>query len=296
MRGVELPFGLRADGRMVSIAEVESGLACQCVCAACGVRLVAKKGDQVTHHFAHEADADCPKPYETMLHKLGKQMVLDAGGVKVPALVVRYLGRKRVIYPERWIFFDHVEKEVRWPGFQPDIVARRLDRELAVEIKVAHACGPEKIEIVRASGLAMIEIDLSHLSRIASEDQIRKAVLNKAPRSWLFNPRLAEHQAAFIEEVSEALERERDAAFYAAAHEGMQERQAAAAKAALAVAKQPRIFNASSYRFLIPKKLPTRITRMLSLTVSRSAVAATRSPKSLSWSRFFNVSARHGAG
>jgi hypothetical protein len=118
-----------------------------------------------------------------------------------------------------------------------------------LEIKVTHACGPEKIEIVRASGLAMIEIDLSHLSRIASEDQIRKAVLNKAPRSWLFNPRLAEHQAAFIEEVSETVEREREEAFYAAELKGMQERHAAATKAALAATKQPRIFSASSYRF-----------------------------------------------
>jgi hypothetical protein len=40
-----------------------------------------KKGDQIAHHFAHEADADCATAYEAMLHKLGKQMILDAGGL-----------------------------------------------------------------------------------------------------------------------------------------------------------------------------------------------------------------------
>ncbi len=208
MRGIELPFGLHVDGRMVSVVEVQSGLDCRCVCPECGSRLVAKKGNQIAHHFAHEVDADCARAYETMLHKLGKQMILAAGGVTVPLLAVQYLEFERQVYPESWIAFDHVQKEVRWPGFQPDIVARRGRRELAVEIKVAHACGPEKIETVRASGLAMVEIDLSGLPRSAPEEEIREAVLRTAPRVWLFNPKLNGALSVLQQEV----ESEREAA------------------------------------------------------------------------------------
>lgn len=209
MRGIELPYGLHVDGRMVSIVEVPSGLECQCRCPACGCRLVAKKGGQIAHHFAHEVDPDCPTAYETMLHKLGKQMILDAGGLTIPPLVVQYLEFERRVRPAFWVSFDHVEKEVRWPGFQPDIVARRANRQLAVEIKVAHACSPEKIEIVRASGLAMLEIDLSGLSRTALEEQIREAVLKTAPRVWLFNPKLESALSAFQTELDSALAMER---------------------------------------------------------------------------------------
>jgi hypothetical protein len=237
---IGLPFGQRADGRLVSIIDVPSGLECQCRCPACGCRLIAKKGDLIAHHFAHEADAECAQAYETMLHKLGKQIILDAGGVTVPPLVVRHLEREREIHPASWVPFDHVEKEVRWPGFQPDIMARRAARQLAVEIKVTHACGPEKIEIVRASGLAMMEIDLSHLPRLASEDQIRKAVLRMAPRRWLFNPRQAQHLTEFIVEVSEAIAREREQALFAAALKGMPARHAERTKAVLEHAKRPR--------------------------------------------------------
>jgi len=164
VRGIGLPYDLHAGGRMMSVVEVPSGLEWQCRCPACGCRLVAKKGDQIAHHFAHEADADCATAYETMLHRLTKQVILDAGGLTVPPLVVHYLNFERRVHPAAWVSFDHVEKEVRWPGFQPDIVAHPANRQLAVEIKVAHTCGPEKIEIVRASGLAMPEIDVSGLS------------------------------------------------------------------------------------------------------------------------------------
>ena len=34
-----------ADGRLLHIGEVPSGLACNCVCPGCGRRMVAKKGD-----------------------------------------------------------------------------------------------------------------------------------------------------------------------------------------------------------------------------------------------------------
>lgn len=49
----KIPFGLR-DGRMVEVSEVESGLACRCVCPSCGQPLQARKGPIRTHYFAHD--------------------------------------------------------------------------------------------------------------------------------------------------------------------------------------------------------------------------------------------------
>jgi hypothetical protein len=53
--GAKLAFGKRWDGRLVSISEVESGATCGCYCPdpACGRPLWAKKGEELTHHFAH---------------------------------------------------------------------------------------------------------------------------------------------------------------------------------------------------------------------------------------------------
>ena len=43
-------------GEVLSIDKVERGLACGCVCPACGTRLEARKGEIVRHHFAHETN------------------------------------------------------------------------------------------------------------------------------------------------------------------------------------------------------------------------------------------------
>ena len=49
-----IPYAkLITDGRLVTIDEVESGLACNCICDGCGSPMVARKGQEKAHHFGH---------------------------------------------------------------------------------------------------------------------------------------------------------------------------------------------------------------------------------------------------
>lgn len=72
--GSQIPYGVR-DGRLVHISEVDSGVACGCICPECAGQLVARKGPKTAHHFAHYPGADCNP--ETVLHRLGKQLLFD---------------------------------------------------------------------------------------------------------------------------------------------------------------------------------------------------------------------------
>lgn len=58
--GRKIPFAIRQrDGRIVSIDDViTSGLACKCICPACQAVLVAKKGPDKAHHFAHHEKSE----------------------------------------------------------------------------------------------------------------------------------------------------------------------------------------------------------------------------------------------
>lgn len=50
----QIPFAIRRqDEKIVSIDDVLSGLACDCICPACQAVLVAKKGPVNAHHFSH---------------------------------------------------------------------------------------------------------------------------------------------------------------------------------------------------------------------------------------------------
>lgn len=54
MDEVLIPYAKRiSDGRLVTIDEVESGLACNCICDGCGAPMVARKGKEKAHHFGH---------------------------------------------------------------------------------------------------------------------------------------------------------------------------------------------------------------------------------------------------
>ncbi|MCH8493897.1 MAG: hypothetical protein LAT53_11755 [Idiomarina sp.] len=54
MNDVLIPYAkLIEGGRLVTVDEVESGLACNCICDCCGATMVARKGESKVHHFGH---------------------------------------------------------------------------------------------------------------------------------------------------------------------------------------------------------------------------------------------------
>lgn len=219
-----LPYGESPDGRMVSINDVVSGLGCGVVCPQCRARLVAKKGQERRHHFAHEAEeggdgkegsASCAGAAETMLHKMAKQIIADARGIWLPALVARHGGRAVVVSEPRWFTFDRMEVEAWRDGIRPDIVGHCGDRELAIEVLVTHACGPEKIAFIEQRQLSAIEINLATFRDFLHAGNIEQTVLRGAPRAWLFNAKLApvlaemKVETARLAKVAEEAERRR---------------------------------------------------------------------------------------
>ena len=200
---VKLAYGEAPDGRMVFIADVPSGKACGMACPGCGEPLWAKKGPVIAHHFAHEGDSNCVAAYETMMHKLAKQIIAEDKRIWLPPLEARVGDLSKQIYPGMWFNFDHVETEVWQDGIRPDIVAYKGERALAIEMFVTHACGQEKIALVQERGTAMIEIDLSDVPRDAEVATITAAVLKNAPRRWLFNAKLIYVQNELLREIAE---------------------------------------------------------------------------------------------
>lgn len=71
-RRLKIPFAVKG-GSLVHVSEVNPGAACGCTCIDCGSGLLAKKGAQRVHHFAHEHEAPCSD--ESVLHKLAKEIL-----------------------------------------------------------------------------------------------------------------------------------------------------------------------------------------------------------------------------
>ncbi len=73
-REIKIPYALKC-GEWAHISQVESGLKANCICPCCKSSLVARKGNKVTHHFAHYDTTNC-KP-ETALHFIAKTFLFE---------------------------------------------------------------------------------------------------------------------------------------------------------------------------------------------------------------------------
>jgi len=211
----QLAFGENSEGRIVHVSAVPDGQACGCICPACSAPLIAREGSRA-RHFAHKVDTACVAARETLLHRLAKQILQDAGWLHLPAAAAEAEGVRRQVRPARDFTFDRVESEVRAGDVIPDILIWKGSRQLFVEIWVSHACGPEKIAKLRVAGVSTLEIDVRKVPRFASLAEVEDAVLRTAPRTWLFNP-YVEDAMAQVQEVLAAREAARNEAFDRAA-------------------------------------------------------------------------------
>ncbi|WP_189644416.1 competence protein CoiA family protein [Mesorhizobium sp. M9A.F.Ca.ET.002.03.1.2] len=184
----QLVYGLRPDGTLAHISEVQRGIACGCNCPACGGRLVARKGDENVPHFGHGDGEACGSGPETVLHLLAKEVFRT----NPPLLLPKRLGLDKgnvVMKPGQQVTTQFLRTEFTDPKkIIPDLYVQALDYDLFVEVAVTHASDETKIQRLREHGIMAVEIDLSKLPRDSTREQIADAVLQSALRCWLYHP------------------------------------------------------------------------------------------------------------
>ena len=78
---IQITHGLK-EGKLVSIADAERGLKCNCTCTKCGKPLEARKAEVNAHYFAHSANSDCSG--ETIKHIMAKQEIAEKKYLHLP--------------------------------------------------------------------------------------------------------------------------------------------------------------------------------------------------------------------
>ena len=190
--GAELVYGLRHDGSLVHISQVQSGLACDCACPACGRALIARKGAIRMQHFGHHGSGSgCGRNAETNAHSWAKDVLGREKRILLPAVGAQVGKDKLQTHRERMFAFASAELENMLDDIVPDVVLTTADgQQLLVEVLVTHACGPDKIAKLRDRGLATVEVDLSAWRKSSDRQRIEEALIEWAPREWLYNRKL----------------------------------------------------------------------------------------------------------
>jgi hypothetical protein len=177
----------KSDGKIVSIKDrdVPSGKKCDCICTKCKEPLVAKKGKERVHHFAHANETNCKG--ETLAHIEAKNIIEKEGYLWLP----RYIGEGD--YDTAKVDFDEVdvEKLIDESDYRADLICKTADNRYVVEIVVTHDLDDGKELYLVQKKVDTISIDLkSVLKRNQYNDipaNFSELVLEKSNRKWVYN-------------------------------------------------------------------------------------------------------------
>lgn len=191
----ELKYGL-LGGKLVHIDNAEKGLACGCLCPHCAGRLIAKKGECRTKHFAHYKVADCNHGTETALHLMAKSIVAQTRKIFVPytpKTEYDFSCNGKVLVFDRAVLEQQLSNSIR-----ADVVLYSGDKLLNVEIKVTHKIDTNKAIELFNLGVPTIEIDLSDMKDSFTEESVKQRVLSGENTLLIFSPKCKEIYAKRI--------------------------------------------------------------------------------------------------
>ena len=186
------------DGQLVSIDDVESGLACNCICPACHQKLIARKGKIRVHHFKHETNSSCDYAYETSLHFMAKEIFQNASSFAVPELKFGKLN-PLILENAQEIRIKNVYIEQNSKHVKPDVIIEDFNNvKYFIEIYVTHKIDNEKLERIKKEAVNTLEYDLSKIKGPISYEELSNILLNGAiiPK-WIYHNKILEAQQLY---------------------------------------------------------------------------------------------------
>ena len=182
-----LHYGVR-KGELLHVSQVPRGLACECVCPACRVRLVARQGRLREHHFAHATGDPCRYGRETALHLAAKEILAKRKEIVLPAVQVQFYNKTLRIAPEGRYQLESIALEHRVANVVPDVLAHVRGRPLLIEVRVTHEVDDEKTKRIQNLDVSAVEVDLSGAPRDLLPNDLEELVVESGGhKRWVHN-------------------------------------------------------------------------------------------------------------
>ena len=199
-------YALDEKGKSIHINQIDeshNGLACNCTCPICGEKLIARKGHGgKTPHFAHQQDSPCTHPEyikQSTIHAMAEQLFLEEKEIDLPPLSTQagnYIAH--FFNGGKWQI-DKVELEKKISDFIPDIILKKGNEILLVEIYVTHAVDEDKRKKITEANLHVIEIDLSEFVHDnMTKDDLRLHLREPSRMKWIHLPAVVPIMQNFI--------------------------------------------------------------------------------------------------
>lgn len=189
-------YALNENGEPIHINQIDkfhNGLACNCTCPICGESLIARKGNGgKAPHFAHKQDSPCSHPEyikQTNIHAMAEQIFLEEKEIELPSLSSQAGNYIAYFFQGGKWQIEEVELEKKISDFIPDIILKKGNIILLVEIYVTHAVDENKKNKIIEANLPVIEIDLSEfVHEDMTKEELRLHLREITRMNWIHLP------------------------------------------------------------------------------------------------------------
>lgn len=189
-------YALNEKGEPIHIKQIDkshNGLACNCTCPICGESLIARKGNGgKAPHFAHKQDSPCSHPEyikQTNIHAMAEQIFLEEKEIELPSLSSQAGNYIAYFFKGGKWQIEEVELEKKISDFIPDIILKKGNIILLVEIYVTHAVDENKKNKIIEANLPVIEIDLSEfVHQDMTKEELRLHLREITRMNWIHLP------------------------------------------------------------------------------------------------------------
>lgn len=174
----QIVWGFDSAGNRVGIEEAERGGTQGLICS-CGVKLVAKKGEELAHHFAHASGyaKHCEEATKAAAETFIKATLSNAGTLLLPNAIRGCTNKVTILSVEDGSFFE----------FPIHLVSIPKGAKLRVVSRLKMKSSKRIAEQSRTQGISTFAIDL-FMYRNQPDHTVARAIVAFAPRKWLFLP------------------------------------------------------------------------------------------------------------
>jgi len=178
------------DNKIVTIDEVERGLDCGCVCIHCHSRLVARKGDEREHHFAHYDECETMDCYEYAFRESTKKAFSEAGEINLP---INRLNEKNEVVNEVFPFkYSSVEilNSVKRSGNGLEILVElKNEKDVPLDVLIC-TCNKSRKNLENETfrdNISRIRVNLSNVQALTFDEFCRFLSSDIQSKEWIYN-------------------------------------------------------------------------------------------------------------
>ena len=186
------------DNKIVTIDEVERGLDCGCVCIYCHSRLVARKGDEREHHFAHYDECETMDCYEYAFRESTKKALLISSEIIVPL-------NEEKTHTFKYNSVEIIDSKKNYHNGLEILVELKNENGHTLDVLICTANNKSINRVDNKNyreGISRIRVNLINVQALNFEEFRRYLANDILSKEWIYNKKL--------EEVKKSLENKKE--------------------------------------------------------------------------------------